>query len=483
MLNYEQTVVSDWVRDDLPDLLWPLILASSFGDRAGRMMGDVQRAVLESVPGEALDQAGAPVDGRLTSLERTPEDMRPAFLDVLRELGPQAVPDALVGISHLYSAVPGAWFTGFRKVEIQPDEAAETLGRAIFSAVTDTSVNAMVKFPQLGWRVLRQTVSVESSTVELLRDYPINPSTRSPAEAIILSLFLAMKGADYAQHPEHEADTIEWAHSFWNQGWALSPCLVQSAVLPDELDPPDPSDAAPSMQAREAAVSAYEDFIGHAMRRSLELDLYDPARHEVLTALATRAFRAVHSILGHRDLWTGEHASNTMRLLFETKVVILWLVGPGKPAGFARFQSYGRGKQKLLWRHVKELEKRFDDDAPSIVQALSGWLEDKVGGEWGDAFQEVDLSSNFAGITLRQMADEVGELDAYNHVFASTSAVLHGEWWAVEDYVMQRCGNPLHRFHWVPCLEEPRPEDQFPELLQSWLQDVLDIARDGLRDP
>jgi len=35
----------------------------------------------------------------------------------------------------------------------------------------------------------------------------------------------------------------------------------------------------------------------------------------------------------------------------------------------------------------------------------------------------------------------------YNKIYQPASGVTHGEWWAIEDNVMERCMNPLHRFH------------------------------------
>ena len=59
----------------------------------------------------------------------------------------------------------------------------------------------------------------------------------------------------------------------------------------------------------------------------------------------------------------------------------------------------------------------------------------------GEEFQDVSLEATFSGISMRQMADEAAMLDVYNLVYQPTSGVVHGEWWAIEDYAMQRCAN------------------------------------------
>ena len=65
------------------------------------------------------------------------------------------------------------------------------------------------------------------------------------------------------------------------------------------------------------------------------------------------------------------------------------------------------------------------------------------------------------------MAQETGREDLYRHVYQLASGVNHGEWWAVQDYDMQRCMNPLHRFHWVPSMEPVGGNE--PKLALYWV--------------
>ncbi len=55
----------------------------------------------------------------------------------------------------------------------------------------------------------------------------------------------------------------------------------------------------------------------------------------------------------------------------------------------------------------------------------------------------------------RKIAAEVGLSDIYNLVFTPSSAVVHGEWSALRSYNLQRCMNPLHRFHRIPVFQAP----------------------------
>lgn len=154
---------------------------------------------------------------------------------------------------------------------------------------------------------------------------------------------------------------------------------------------------------------------------------------------------------------------------------LLWVQGDDDL--FAQYQSYGWGKRKLQTKQLKQELGSGEGGGSDFFRTLIEELERKGPGEIGDQFQEVNLEATFSGIPLRAMADEVGELDRYNRLFQTSSGVGHGEWWALEDYALERCQNPLHRFHWIPRLnwDQPRPEPRFPEILLGLLKEISDL--------
>src|SRR5437764_14913937 len=78
LLAYDEAVLSDWVRDDFPDLLWPVLLVSQLGDEAAVRFRRVQEVVIAAVGEQALDDKDVHFDGRLTSIEAVGADLRPA---------------------------------------------------------------------------------------------------------------------------------------------------------------------------------------------------------------------------------------------------------------------------------------------------------------------------------------------------------------------------------------------------------------------
>jgi hypothetical protein len=115
---------------------------------------------------------------------------------------------------------------------------------------------------------------------------------------------------------------------------------------------------------------------------------------------------------------------------------------------------------------------------PALLTEAIRHIENSLGGDWGQEFQEVNLEPTFSGLTVRQMAVDSGLEDEYRHVYQSLSGASHGEWWAIEDCAMQRCMNPLHLFHRVPSFDPEFPSTAgFAELLARRLSDLIELAQ------
>ena len=85
------------------------------------------------------------------------------------------------------------------------------------------------------------------------------------------------------------------------------------------------------------------------------------------------------------------------------------------------------------------------------------------------------------GMTLRAMANEAGLDDLYRYIFQPSTGVVHGEWWAIEDYAMERCWNPLHRLHWVPCpIDASAPDAQADSNVRDQMIALCAIAESAL---
>jgi len=508
---------NEWVRDDLPDLLWPLCLVALHGDRGIVDYREFQELVIDVVGPDRIDELDLAVDGRLTSLQHIPVEIRDGIVEAFQghRRFEELLTEEVLGVMRMYEDLPGQWLL------VDPwtaegdnlEESMNWLARAIVTVVGDRHLNALVKAPTFGWLVLNRQVHFPQEFGEMLIDYPINEEKQGAADAMILSSFLAFKAMDVLADPGIGEQREAWASRFWNANRALSSCMPAGEIretnrVGSEESADDHADTGASDEgqtAEEAASASEEETSGISVAQlvdeylsqlrplagavseafydpDLALNLYIPARSEVVAGLATRAIRGVAAVVRAPLMWTGENGANVMRMLFETRVVLLWLIAQEDDSVFERYQDYGRGKRKLHKHHVEAVAQELGDSTPDEVISVLEMLETRTGGEWAEEFQAVSVEGTFSGKHLRTMAEEVGELDSYNHLFQTSSGVTHGEWWAIEDYALQRCVNPLHRFHFVPDfdLDEPPPDLRFPGLLLRHLEEIVSIAAGGL---
>lgn len=508
LLAYPQTTANDWFRDDLPDLLWPLMLVGVRGRSGSAAMGRLQERVIGLVEKGELAESDLQLDGRLTSLEACTPRAREVLLALLEneELRASVIPAEVVGVLRIYSDVPGAWLLvdPWGGLDGVPDfdDATKLLTDAMVGALGDRHLNALTKAAPFGWSLVGGKMHFVGDQGDDLINYPMDDEKRDRADAFILSSFLTDKAIRAMQHPDLAAAAERWARRFWMQNWDRFPCLVEDDERTNQPDDDVTGDAPrSSVEAREnpedgepqlhsvadivgdalARVDEiYEGFLEDALDHSQPVDLYKPARHEVLCGLSARIYRAVVAMLQAPHLWTGEHASGLQRSISETRIVIQWLVAHGDEA-FERYQEYGRGRRKLMRKHTEALVERFGDDVPDLVKGVADELAERTGGDWQEEFQEVSIEATFAGISLRQMAEEVDALDEYRYVMQPASGVLHGEWWALEDYAMERCCQLLHRGHWLPvATAEGHPTLAFADLMVARFGDLVALARAGI---
>ncbi|MFN2524871.1 MAG: DUF5677 domain-containing protein [Actinomycetota bacterium] len=178
-------------------------------------------------------------------------------------------------------------------------------------------------------------------------------------------------------------------------------------------------------------------------------DLYDPARFEVLTGITLRGLRAVHKAAADPSGWSGEHGFPLLRQVVEALIVLRWLVQKEDPAMYERFKDFGRGRLKLWMLHVRSYIDAADD-VPDEMRELDDFLSSEVNQDIWEEFQDIDLGGTFTGIDARKMAQAVGMEREYQLLFAPASSTTHGEWSALDRYVLRRCLNPLHAWHRVP---------------------------------
>jgi hypothetical protein len=299
-MNSLNVSATDWATDDFPDLIWTAVLAAVYDDNVIDNFKAVQRAVFDRFGSEIVEADGITFDGRLTSLERVPVTHRAAVIEAFRSkrLFEVAVPDELLSILRLYRDVPGAWLLldplADRTTTVSDDEALTYLARVFVKAIGDGHRKALVVFSPLQWLCYRRKISVAPELAKVFDKFPRDEERRDAADASIRSTAMLMDRGPF-EDDAVKAASRAWAKSFWQQNWHMTEC--QPAELTDESEQEADTETGEATKVQYErllpALGEIEDlsrqvetlfnkFIKATLDNSRDVDLYDPARHEVI---------------------------------------------------------------------------------------------------------------------------------------------------------------------------------------------------------
>lgn len=478
--------LANWVRDDLPDLLWPALLLAHRGTDAAGSLVRWQAAVQGDLRGVAEPKFLAEcLDGRLTGLQRLAALHPAARLNVVQrahqlDLLPVPVANALMS----YPERPADWLVAGDPRSATQDDLDLT-AKAILDAVRDGHREAVIKCLSIWSAMQAGTFRSDRETIELLKEYPGDVEARIQVDTAIRALWGAARGAKVYQDPSRFDESIRWAQIFWGINSVTTRCVRLRDVEEREKDEGDgPGDQVEPSDAGEGAsnggehlqqlamdlVSSYVEALETAPSR-----LYDQERQEVHAGLVSRAGRELITVLGCPDLCTAEHGSHVTRILIEVRIYLQWM-GTQEPTIYRRFQEYGSGKAKLYARIMDEVPN--DARIPGFSEALVE-LSRLSHNDLSIDYRVVDTADSFAGKSLRTMAEECGLLGLYRQAYYMSSGIAHSEWWSVETHAMERCLNILHRCHLIPSLS--LSSGQTVSLAQSWLDQLYTLIRTSLR--
>lgn len=475
--------IADWVRDDLPDLIWPALVLAHRSTNAARDFVRWQTAVQDDLRGDihpAILAEG--LDGRLTSLDRLSR-VHPAAEASVKQRAMQfdLLPDPVVSVLETYPERPAMWLVE-GSVGPPGQDDIDLLAEALVGVIRDGHREAVVKCLRIWSAVQAGTFRSDAPTIELLKRYPKDPRSRSRADSVVRASWGAAKGALLHEDSSRFDESIKWAKVFWGINSMTSRC-VRGRDTDDGAaeDTPTPSNVASSPVDDPAAdgehlqqfamdlVSSYVQALETAPSR-----LYDQERQEVHAGLVSRVGREVITVLGCPDLWCVEHGSHVARSLVEARIYLQWMARQD-PTIYRQFQEYGAGKAKLYARIMDEApgEARIwgFDDAIEELDRLSH-NDDVID------HRIVDTGDSFAGKSIRTMANECGLLDLYRHAYYISSGVMHSEWWSVETHAMERCRNVLHRCHLIPSLSLNTGRNV--PLAASWVDQLYALIRVSL---
>jgi len=475
--------MEDWIRDDLPDLVWPALLLAHRGTGAYRDFVHWQRAVQQDLA-ELVDarKLADGLGGRLSSLEILDSqhpDVRASITQRAAEhdLLPEPVADVLA----TYPDRPARWLA---ESELRPPDQPDIdlLMKAVLDAMTDGHREAIIKCLHTWSAVQAGTFRSDEQTRELLKPYPNDPSTRSQADSAIRASWGAMKGVHLLKDGARFDRSIEWAKVFWGMNSISTSCVrrrdVESAG----------EDEAGSEEGAANSANDHPQGGDHLERLAMDLiasyvealetapfRLYDNEVQEVTAGLVMRAGREVVTALGYPALWSSEHGAHVNRTLVEVQILVQWMSMQDRTI-YQRFRDYGFGKAKLYSRILDELptDARTDgfDEALDELKRVSH--NDIV-----IDHRTVDTADSFSGKSIRAMAEECGLLDLYRRAYYIASGITHSEWWSVELHSMEPCLNVLHRGHLIPSMS--LGAGRHVATAVAWVDQLHGLIRTSLR--
>ena len=232
-----------------------------------------------------------------------------------------------------------------------------------------------------------------------------------------------------------------WAARFWEE------CYEKTGCMWDELSEAEIQDRMPTREQiagdRERLGKMNQELLEHFWESSSTSGL-DP-RHEVAFGIAMYCADIVTSAIA---LQVGRSAQGrmTLRTLAESLISLKYLAQKDDPSVWLAYRKHGEGQAKLVCQRAEE-EQRVPSylDMTSVGQIANDdvWVE----------FLPIKIG-NWDASNLRKMAESVGLKEIYDDYYTWPSSYTHGLFGAIRESMYQVCGNPLHRLHRIPRMQQ-----------------------------
>lgn len=201
----------------------------------------------------------------------------------------------------------------------------------------------------------------------------------------------------------------------------------------------------------EELVRAIEATIRHELRIRCEAyipDFQAPEIFNVVTALLARQATLAIEMASAPQLWNGHSAPLFLRAMTDVHITLAWILLDPKTRA-RQYIDHGLGQAVLELEHRKKrlesVDKDSKEDLERMIRLYQPWIDTQ---RW-NFLVEVNVGS-WSGKTTREMAEEAGILDFYNHVYTPFSQCAHSTWYHVGRYNSGPSGSPLTRQLWMP---------------------------------
>ena len=273
-----------------------------------------------------------------------------------------------------YPYMPAPWLAGQGQVRPPGLPELQLIRSALLAALKDGHLEALLKCLRTWSTVQAGSFRSDEKTIDILKNYPGDSTTRSAADSAVRAMWGAHRGAVLVDDPNHFDEAIKWARVFWGANSMTSRCVRKRESegedeMGDQEDGSDVNDLTSAEEPSGDAAAATPVPADGAHLRGLTMDLlssfvealetaparlHDNERQEVISGLVVRAGRDLIAVLTAPDLWCMEHGAHIVRMLVESKIYLHWMAQQD-PSIYREFQEYGAGKAKLYARISDEV--------------------------------------------------------------------------------------------------------------------------------
>lgn len=204
-----------------------------------------------------------------------------------------------------------------------------------------------------------------------------------------------------------------------------------------------------------ALVQAIEAKVRQELRVRCEAykpDFQAPEIFNVATALLARQATLTIELASAPQLWNYHSAPLFLRAMADVHITLSWiLLDPTTRA--RQYIDHGLGQAVLALEHKRKKLESADADSKKMLEEFISAQEQWINAQKWNFLVEVNVGA-WSEKTTREMAEEAGILDFYNHVYTPFSQCAHSTWHHVGRFNSAPSESALTRQLWMPRIAE-----------------------------
>lgn len=411
-----------WTYGRIPEYLWIALILKAYGREDGlKISYDILSMLHKLAPNLYT--------ARMSQILKLESDIQKQFFDYIVCLGAK---EALAPLTVFLTASRAPIFAECfccpeQSIDVRCEKIVQTMQNIMDHQSSDATD---VRFVALYFNLLSGKVHLLQNQVELLRAYSVSKHTDSimqmarPTVRSLEMMILTFENVD-----------SEYLKEFWRCISEMTGCDLFTIQFPEE----------------KRDITAYMENLHEVFVYLSELfSAADPLdeKMNVLLGIATYSYKRVKEAYEHQ-LFNSLSGRSCVRVLIEDYIMMKYLVQneTNHENIWRDYQLYGMGLYKLVLDRYREnddsKESHFDE---RYIEALVNEFKD-------EEFIDMD-TKYFDKQNIRGKAEKVGEKNLYGLYYDYDSSFEHGLWGAIRESSLLKCGNPAHKYHCVPDIED-----------------------------